>query len=67
MSEQDKAAQAINPDPEYQEPNTPKAPEQDESRIGGQAVGHGTNTSEAGTTETERTGEGTGAKAGEYS
>ena len=40
MSTEDKKEQAINPQPEYDEPSEPAArPEQDESRIGGQALG----------------------------
>ncbi|HYO62753.1 MAG TPA: hypothetical protein VER08_03770 [Pyrinomonadaceae bacterium] len=38
MSTEEKKDQAINPQPEYDEPSEPAArPEQDESRIGGQA------------------------------
>lgn len=66
MSEQDKAEQAINPQPEYDAPSKPNAPEQDESRIAGQAAGQGPG-SDSPTSDDERTGEGTGAKAGEYS
>jgi hypothetical protein len=62
MSTQDKKEQAINPQPERDEPDTSTPrPEADESRIGGQAAGQ---TSGG---EDERTGEGTGARAGEYS
>ena len=63
MSTEDKKEQAINPQPERNEPSpTNESPEQDESRIGGQARGH-----ESAGQEDERTGEGTGARAGEYS
>ena len=38
MSTEEKLDQAINPQPEHDEPSAPPArPEQDESRIGGQA------------------------------
>jgi uncharacterized protein YcfJ len=63
MSTEDKKEQAINPQPEYEEPSpTNQSPEQDESRIGGQAAGHGSSGQDE-----EQTGEGTGARAGEYS
>ncbi|HEX8473766.1 MAG TPA: hypothetical protein VF666_07005 [Pyrinomonadaceae bacterium] len=77
MSEQDKKEQAINPQPEYQEPSAASAPEADESRIGGQAVVNSQVTdnqtdpqvpgNRAEGEGVEQTGEGTGAKAGEYS
>ncbi|HYP53555.1 MAG TPA: hypothetical protein VEQ42_08445 [Pyrinomonadaceae bacterium] len=44
MSTEEKKEQAVNPQPEYDEPSdAPARPEQDESRIGGQArEGHST-------------------------
>lgn len=80
MSNQDKKEQAINPQPEYQEPSEAASPGADESRIGGQALD--TNAPDATGNQTadpqvpgnraegegvEGGGEGTGAKAGEYS
>lgn len=63
MSTQDKKEQAINPQPERDEPNTPTPrPEEDESRIGGQAAGQS-----SGGESPDSDAEGTGARAGEYS
>lgn len=67
MSEQDKKEQAINPQPERDEPSATPAPEADESRIGGQAAGVQVPGNRAEGEGVEEGGEGTGAKAGEYS
>jgi hypothetical protein len=68
MSTEDKKEQAINPQPEYDEPSAPsRRPEDDESRIGGQAADAGSaSAADTPENEDERTGEGTGARAGEY-
>lgn len=77
MSEQDKKEQAINPQPERNEPSDAGAPETDESRIGGQAAGQDAPDNLSAGVQVpgnraegegvEQGGEGTGAKAGEYS